>query len=67
MKAVKELIITELKKKGVDFKKNYYSLNFFLKEELRSYAKQIKYKCPDNGKGLVYNFYMSLKRLANKK
>lgn len=26
MKAVKELIITELKKKGVDFKKDYYEL-----------------------------------------
>lgn len=31
MKAVKELIITELKKKGIDFKKDYYSLNFFSK------------------------------------
>lgn len=67
MKAVKELIITELKKKGIDFKKDYYELKHSQIAELARYGKQIKYKCPDNGKGYAYNFYMSLKRLANKK
>lgn len=71
MKTAKELIITELKKKGADFKKDYYSLNYSLKEELRRYAKQIKYKQTQTSKAMgrsyILSFYLSLQRLANKK
>ena len=71
MKAVKELIITELKKKGFDFKKGYYELKHSQIAELAKYGKQIKYRQPQTSKAMgrsyTYSFYLSLQRLANKK
>ena len=44
MKNVKDLIIKELKAKGIDFNKSYDELSYSQIHELSQYAKQIKFK-----------------------
>lgn len=67
MKNVKDLIIKELKAKGIDFKKDYFELSHSQIYELGQYGKQIGFKTKNKTRPYGYSFYQSLKRYLKNK
>lgn len=70
MKDLKDLIIAELKKKGVNFKKSWYELTGSQQSDISDYCKQAKYKRPKSNMSSAstsHLFYNSLQRHLNRK
>lgn len=64
---IKKAVISDLKNKGIDFKKNAFQLSSTENSILQDAAKACKYRKPKNGYfGLGASFFIHLQKIANK-